>query len=104
MIIITHARHSLTPRRNHIRPRSQLSFTTAFPAARNRERTDRSSSGRTTATCFLFFLHKHLLSSFWTSRGPRCRPFFPQVVAFNFLSRIGFSNPTARRFLIECCC
>ena len=51
----------------------------------------------------LFFRHPHLISSFWTSRGHRCRPFFPSVLAFNFLSRIGFSNPTARRFLVECC-
>ena len=26
----------------------------------------------------------HLLSSFRTSRGYRCRPFFPPVLAFNF--------------------
>ena len=47
--------------------------------------------------CTFFFLTL-LLSSFWTSRGHRCRPFFPPVLAFNFLSRIGFSNPTASRF------
>ena len=28
--------------------------------------------------------------------------FYPPVLAFNFLSRIGFSNPTPRRFFIEC--
>ena len=50
-----------------------------------------------------FFLHTLLISSFWTSRGHRCRPFSLPVLAFNFLSRIGFSNPTARRFFIECC-
>ena len=32
---------------------------------------------------FLFFAH-FLLSSFWTSRGHRCRPFSPPVLAFNF--------------------
>ena len=44
------------------------------------------------------FCRTLLLSSFWTSRGHRCRPFFPPVLAFNFSSCIGFSNPTARRF------
>ena len=39
-----------------------------------------------------------ILSSFWTSRGHRCRPLFPPGSCFQFLSRIGFSNPTARRF------
>ena len=34
------------------------------------------------------FLRTLLLSSFWTSRGHRCRPFFPPVLAFIFLSRI----------------
>ena len=33
---------------------------------------------------FLFFFLTLLLSSFWTSRGHRCRPFFPPVLAFNF--------------------
>ena len=37
-------------------------------------------------------------TSFWTSRGHRCRPFSPPVRAFIFLLRIGFSIPTARRF------
>ena len=45
-----------------------------------------------------------LLSSSWIDRrGDRCRPFFPPVLALHFLSRMGFSNPTARRFLVECC-
>ena len=39
-----------------------------------------------------------LLPSFWTSRGHRCRPCFPPGSCLQFLSRIGFSNPTARRF------
>ena len=29
------------------------------------------------------------LSSLWTSRGHRCRPFFPPVLCLQFLSRIG---------------
>ena len=33
---------------------------------------------------FFFFSRTLLLSSFWTSRGHRCRPFFPPVLAFNF--------------------
>ena len=63
----------------------------------------------TTAVFFVLFCifrthGTHLLSSFfWTSRGHRCRPFSPPVLAFDFLSRIGFSNPAARRFFIECC-
>ena len=41
---------------------------------------------RSTFECFLFFIHSHLLSSFGTSRGHRCRPFFHPVFAFNFYS------------------
>ena len=37
---------------------------------------------------FFFFFRTPLLSSFWTSRGHRCRSFFPQVLAFIFLLRI----------------
>ena len=44
-----------------------------------------------------------LLSSFWISRGHRCRPFSPPGSCLQFLSRTEFSNPTARRFFIECC-
>ena len=33
---------------------------------------------------FSFFFRTLLLSSFWTSRGHRCRPFSPPVLAFNF--------------------
>ena len=33
--------------------------------------------------CCLFF-STLILSSFWTSRGHRCRPFYPPVFAFNF--------------------
>ena len=32
---------------------------------------------------FFFFVNTHLLSSFWTSRGHRFRPFSPPVLAFN---------------------
>ena len=52
---------------------------------------------------FFFFFHTHLLCSFGTSRGHRCRPFSPPGSCLQFLSRIGFSNPTACRFFIECC-
>ena len=52
---------------------------------------------------FYFILFTLLLSSLWTSRGHRCRPFPPPPGScFQFLSRIGFSNPTARRFFVEC--
>ena len=27
----------------------------------------------------IYFRHTHLLSSFWTSRGHRCRPFYPPL-------------------------
>ena len=56
--------------------------------------------------CFFFFsflFRTLLLSSFWTSRSHRCRPFFsPPGPCLQLLSRIGFSTPTARRFFIEC--
>ena len=32
----------------------------------------------------IFFSHPSTLSSFWTSRGHRCRSFFPPVLAFVF--------------------
>ena len=51
---------------------------------------------------FYFFFLTLLLSSFWTSRGHRCRS-FPPGCCLQFSVRIGFSNPTARRFVIECC-
>ena len=51
---------------------------------------------------YLFFCTL-LLSSFWTSRGHRCRPSSPGS-CLRFLSRIGFSNLTARRIFINCCC
>ena len=34
-----------------------------------------------------------LLSSFWPSRGHRCRPFFPPVLAFNFYRALGSAIP-----------
>ena len=53
---------------------------------------------------FLLFSHMYILSSFWTSRdGHRCRPPLLPGSCLQFLSRIGSSNPTVRRFFIECC-
>ena len=40
-----------------------------------------------------FFTHLLLLSSFWTSRGHRCRPFSPPVLAFNYYRAQGSSIP-----------
>ena len=37
-----------------------------------------------TSEFFCLFYLTLLHSSFWTSRGHRCRPFFPLVLAFNF--------------------
>ena len=62
-----------------------------------------SSCSRALRSYFFFFFHTHLLSSLWASRGHRCRPCSPPVLAFIYLSCIGFSNPTTRRFFIECC-
>ena len=42
---------------------------------------------------FIFLFHIHLLSSFWTSRGHRCRPVFPPVVAVNFYCEWGSAIP-----------
>ena len=55
------------------------------------------------AACIFFFFFSLLLFSFWTSRGHRCRLFPPPGSCLQFLSRIGSSNPTARRFFIEWC-
>ena len=33
---------------------------------------------------YTYFFFTLLLPSFWTSRGHRCRPFFPPILAFNF--------------------
>ena len=53
---------------------------------------------------FFFFFLTLLLSSFWTSRGwSQVSSLLPPGSCLQFLSRIGFSNPTARRFFIECC-
>ena len=49
------------------------------------------------STVFFFFPCTLLLSSFWTSRGHRSS-LLPPGSCLQFLSRIGFSNPTARRF------
>ena len=70
-------------------------------------RTDHVRTGAplTPSTIFFFFSSSLLLSSstrrgflpsaiFWTSRGDRCRPFFPPGTCLQFLSRIGFSFST----------
>ena len=41
----------------------------------------------------MFFFLTPLLSSFWTSRGHRCRPFYPPVLAFNFYRAYGSAIP-----------
>ena len=49
---------------------------------------------------FFSFFSSHNTSTFQlldNSRGHRCRPFFPPGSCLQFLSRIGFSNPPARR-------
>ena len=33
---------------------------------------------------YIYIFRTLLLSRFWTSRGHRCRPFSPPVLAFNF--------------------
>ena len=52
---------------------------------------------------FFFSFFRILLSSFWTSRGHRSQvsTLFPAGSCLQFLSPIGFSNPTAHRFFIE---
>ena len=56
-------------------------------------------------TSFFFFFRTLLLSSVWTSRELAVVTgdvtFSPVGSCFQFLSRIAFSNPTARRCLIE---
>ena len=52
--------------------------------------------------CVFFFLHTstfQLLDKPWSQVSSR----LPPGSCLQFLSRIGFSNPTARRFFIECC-
>ena len=54
-------------------------------------------------TFFFVCFRTLLLSSFWTSRGHRqASTPLPPGSCLQFLSRIGFSTLTARRFLIEC--
>ena len=53
---------------------------------------------------FFIFFHKHLstfqlLDKPWSQVSPLLLP----GSCLQFLSRIGFGNPTARRFFIECC-
>ena len=42
---------------------------------------------------FFCYFYTLLLSSFWTSRGHRCRPFFPPVLVFNFYRAKGSAIP-----------
>ena len=52
----------------------------------------------------LFFWRAFTFQLLVKSRGHGCRPFLPPSDScLQFLSRIGFSNPTARRFFVECC-
>ena len=54
---------------------------------------------------FFFFFRTHLLFSFWTSRGHRCRPFSPPALAFNFIAhRAQQSNCSSifHRVLLTC--
>ena len=52
---------------------------------------------------FLYFFRILLLSSLWTSGDHRVSSLLPPGSCLQLLSRIGFSNPTARLFFIECC-
>ena len=52
----------------------------------------------------IFFLfNTHLLSSFLDKPWSQVSSLLSPGSCLQFLSRIGFSNPTARRFFIECC-
>ena len=51
---------------------------------------------------FLFFTHIYqVLSIFWTSRGHRCSPFSPPVLAFNFYRAQGSAIPLLLDFLSD---
>ena len=52
----------------------------------------------------IFFFCTPLLSSFWTSRGHRCRPFSPPVLAFNSYRAYGSAIPLLVDFYIEYYC
>ena len=52
-------------------------------------------------TCYFF--PTVLLSNFWTSVVTVVVPSSPRYLPLKFLSRVGFGNPTARRFFIDCC-
>ena len=54
--------------------------------------------------CFLFFFRTSLPSSFWTSRGHRCRPFSPPVLAFNFYRAKDSAIPLLVDFPSSVCC
>ena len=57
------------------------------------ERNKAKKSGRRYSFFFFFFFCTLSLSSFWTSRGHRCRPFSPPVLAFNFYRAEGSAIP-----------
>ena len=47
---------------------------------------------------YLYIFFTLLLSSFWTRRGSQVSPLLPPGSCLQFLSRLGFSNPSARDF------
>ena len=52
---------------------------------------------------YIYFFLTLVLSSFWTSRGHRCRPFSPPILlAFNFYRAQGSAIPLLVDFSIEC--
>ena len=76
-----------------------------LPARESYMASSQKHKSQHTSFVFLFFFLTLLLSSFWTSRGHGSRLFFPPGSCLQFYQvlRIGFSNPTARRFFMECC-
>ena len=72
---------------------------------KGKKRNGKTRKARTDETrrgSIFFFTHTYFPAS-GQSRGHKCHPFFPPGSCLHFLSRIGFSNPTTRRFFIECC-
>ena len=55
------------------------------------------------ALYFFFFFSRTSIFQLMDKPWSHVSSLLPLVLAFNFLSRIGFSNPTARRCPIECC-
>ena len=52
---------------------------------------------------YIYFSFTLLLSNFWTKPWSQVSSLLHPGSCLQFSSRIGFSNPTARRFFIECC-